>query len=107
MKTTEQKRAEFITLIGQNGYALSETKTHVGGDIYARTWNRVFNVAWHGEKESTLTIELFDSYGVPVARIYHNGRLESVREYSSPKRAINALREVVRFAGYVYEEAAV
>ena len=104
MKTTAQRQAEFITLMGQNGYALSDKQTHGGGDIYTRTWNRVFNVAWHGQKECSITIEVYEDLGYPIARIYHNGKMSGCRDYSSPKRAVNALREVVKFAGYDYNE---
>jgi len=107
MKTTQQKQAEFLTLMQENGYILSGKKTSRGHDVYTRTWKRIADIAWYGAKECSLTIEVHEECGYPIARIYQDGHMKDCRDYSSPKRAINALREVVSFAGYKYEEAAI
>ena len=104
MKTTEQKKKEFVALMATNSYALSDKKTSDGRDIYTRTWNKLANVVWQGQKEYSITIEVYEDFGYPIARIYHNGKLDGCRNYSSPKRAVNAIREIVTFAGYDYNE---
>lgn len=41
------------------------------------------------------------SYGIPLVRIVRDGRREDKpRDYSSPKRAFNAIGEIVRCAGF-------
>ena len=52
--------------------------------------------------ESTYRIEAFESYGTPIIHLYENGRLIGQRDYSSPKRAMNAIREIIRCAGYEF-----
>ena len=51
--------------------------------------------------ESTLEIKISMSYGIPLVRIVRDGRREdTLRDYSSPKRAFNAIGEIVRCAGF-------
>ncbi len=42
----------------------------------------------------------FQHLGKTTYRLYENGRPLGMRDYSSPKRAINAIREILRCAGY-------
>ena len=42
------------------------------------------------------------SYGYPMIRMYEDGRQIDRRDYSSPKRALNAMKEIIRFAGYKF-----
>ena len=74
--------------------------TYDGGFIYEREWRKTTDLAWYGEKESTYRIEGYESYGTPIIRLYENDRPLGMRDYSSPKRAINAIREILRCAGY-------
>lgn len=59
-------------------------------------------VAWHGEQEETLEVRITLSYGYPLVVVKRNGKQDPkfMRDYSSPKRAMNAIREIVRFAGF-------
>jgi hypothetical protein len=57
-------------------------------------------VAFYGEHESTYKITAHISYGVPIIQLFDNGRLLGIRDYSSPKRAMNAIKEIIRCAGY-------
>ena len=52
--------------------------------------------------ESKTEIKVDEEHGIPMARIYKNGILESRRGYSSLKRMINALREIITFAGFEF-----
>ena len=84
----------------QNGFQHLGKTTYDGRFIYEREWRKTPDLAWYGEKESTYRIEGYESYGTPIIRLYENGRSLGMRDYSSPKRAINAIREILRCAGY-------
>ena len=73
-QTTEQIKTTFATLMHENGFQYT-----------GRT---------------SIRIEAHESYGYPIIHIYRDGRLTEQRDYSSPKRAINAIREILRCAGY-------
>ena len=58
-------------------------------------------VAWYGETTDRLEIRMWNSYGYPMVRVIRNGRPEDkARYYSSPNRAMNAIAEIARCAGY-------
>ena len=101
-KTTEQMKAEFITLMNENGFTPNGERLYDGREVYSRVWVKEVEVVWHGKMESLLEIKVSESYGFPLISIFKNGRLESRRDYSTPKRAINAMREIVTFAGYEF-----
>jgi len=101
-KTTEQKQAEFITLMNENGFALNGETTYDGRPIYRRVWNKETEVVWYGKMDSSLEIFVTEHDAFPLISIYKNGRLEGRRDYASPKRAINAMREIVTYAGYTF-----
>ena len=72
-----------------------------GSRLLARPWAKKIEVVWYGESESTLEIKISMSYGIPLVRIIRDGRREDrPRDYSSPKRAFNAIGEIVRCAGF-------
>ncbi|HIT69977.1 MAG TPA: hypothetical protein IAC36_08755 [Candidatus Aphodomonas merdavium] len=95
-----KKKITFNELLEQNGFHYTGKTSDYGGFIYEREWRRTSEVVWHGEMEFTYRIEAHDSMGTPIIRLFDNGRLVGVRDYSSPKRAINAMREILRCAGY-------
>ena len=61
---------------------------------------RTDEVAFYGPMESTYKIMAHISYGVPIIQLFEDGHALGTRDYSSPKRAINAIREILRCAGY-------
>ena len=95
-----KNKISFAELMQQNGFQHLGKTTYDGRFIYEREWRRTSEVVWHGEMEFTYRIEAHDSMGTPIIRLFDNGRLVGVRDYSSPKRAINAMREILRCAGY-------
>ena len=102
-KTTEQRTAEYITLLEQNGFAPNGETFRNGSPVYARRWSKQVEVLWHGEMETSLEIRAAaTAWGSPIIFIYRNGRQEGHREHTSPKRSINAIREIVRFAGFAF-----
>jgi hypothetical protein len=101
-KTTEQMQAEFVTLMNDNGFTPNGETLYDGRPVYSRIWSKETEVVWYGKSESRLEIKVSESSGFPLISIFKNGRPEGRRDYSTPKRAINAMREIVTFAGYTF-----
>ena len=101
-KTTTQLRDEFIEIMTSNGFEATGEATCDGSAIFAREWVKTSDVVWYGSMTSTMKITAHISFGCPIINIYHNGRREEGRDYSSPKRAINAIKEIIRCAGYEF-----
>ena len=100
--TIEQAQRDFDELIAKNSFAIAGYTSDTGIPIYHRVWKKTAQVAWHGEQEETLEARILLSYGCPLVTIKRNGRQDPkfIRDYSSPKRAMNAIREIVKFAGF-------
>ena len=94
------KKATFTEIMQQNGFQYTGKTSNVGQFIYGREWRKTANVLWYGEMESSFRIEAYESYGFPMVYLYEDGRLIDRRDYSSPKRCINALREILKIRGY-------
>ena len=104
-KTNTQKNAEYIALLEQNGFAPNGEEID-GRPVYARRWSRQAEVLWYGEMEASLEIRADIDLGYPLISIFKDGRFEDRRGHTSPKRSINAMREIVRFAGFDFEGGA-
>ncbi len=100
--TIEQAQKDFDELITKNGFTLAGRTSDTGIPLYHRVWKKTVQVAWHGEREETLEARILLSYGCPLVTIKRNGRQDPkfIRDYSSPKRAMSAIREIVKFAGF-------
>ena len=96
------KKTNFPEIMQQNGFQYTGKTSHDGQFIYGREWRKTANVLWYGEMESSFRIEAYESYGYPMVTLYENGRQIDRRDYSSPKRCINALREILRIRGYEF-----
>ena len=94
------KQAAFEGLMREHGFQYLGATTYDGNFIYQRTWRRTDNVAFYGPMESTYKITAYISYGVPIIQLFQDGRALGTRDYSSPKRAMNAIKEIIRCAGY-------
>lgn len=99
--TIEKAQKDFDELIVKNGFTYVTT-TDLGHSIYHREWHRKVQVAWYGEQDDTLEVRITLSYGYPLVVVKRNGKQDPkfMRDYSSPKRAMNAIREIVRCAGF-------
>lgn len=99
--TIEKAQKDFDELIAKNGFTYVTT-TDLGHSIYHREWHRKVQVAWYGEQDDTLEVRITMSYGYPLVVVKRNGKQDPkfMRDYSSPKRAMNAIREIVRCAGF-------
>lgn len=100
MKSIQQTRDEFFHLMADNGFESTGTADYDGNVIFAREWTRSCQVVWYGEHTSTYRITARISFGTPFIQLYENSRPLGQRDYSSPRRAMNAIREIVRCAGY-------
>lgn len=91
--TTEQAQKDLDNLIAENGFTIAGYTDDTNSPIYQRTWKK---------QENELEIRIRLSFGYPLVSVKRNGKLESnlIRDYSSPKRAMNAIREIVRCAGF-------
>lgn len=100
--TIEQAQRDFDELIVKNGFTLAGRTSDTDNSIYHRVWKKMVQVAWLGEQEETLEARIILSYGCPLVTIKRNGRQDPkfIRDYSSPKRAMNAIREIIKFAGF-------
>ena len=99
-QTIEMKQAAFEKLMQENGFQYLGATTYDGHFMYERTWRQTVQVAFYGEQESTYKVVAYISFGVPIIQLFDNGRAVGTRDYSSPKRAMNALKEIIRCAGY-------
>jgi hypothetical protein len=99
--TNEKATKDMQELIRQHDFRYEGELTYDGHQIFTRRWKQTIRVAWYGETETTLEIKVSMSYGIPLVRIIRDGRREDrPRDYSSPKRAFNAIGEIVRCAGF-------
>ena len=100
--TTEKAQADFNKLITENGFILTGHTSDTCIPIYHRVWKKQVQVVWHGEMEETLEIRVMLSGPYPLVVVRRDGRQDSkfIRDYTSPKRAFNAIREISRWAGF-------
>lgn len=99
-QATKTKQAVFEELMRENGFQYLGATTNDGNFMYERTWRHTSDVAFYGPMESTYKVVAYIAYGTPIIQLFQNGRALGTRDYSSPKRALNAIREILRCAGY-------
>ena len=99
-QTTATKQAAFEELMRENGFQYLGATTYDGNFMYERTWRRISQVAFYGEMESSYKVVAYISHGTSIIQLFNNGRALGTRDYSSPKRAMNAIKEIIRCAGY-------
>lgn len=99
--TLEKATKDMQELVEKHDFQYEGELTYDGRQIFTRRWAKKIEVVWYGESESTLEIKISMSYGIPLGRFIRDGRREDrPRDYSSPKRAFNAIGEIVRCAGF-------
>jgi len=98
----EKAQKDFNKLIEENGFTVACQTKDTGITVYHRIWTRKVEVAWYGEMEETLEARIMLSEKYPLVSIKRNGRQDPkfIRDYTSPKRAMNAIRQSVTFAGF-------
>ena len=99
--TAEKATANFNNLINENGFKSIGIQTPIGCEIYSREWSKETEVAFYGKSTDKLEIKVWMQYDIPMVMVIRNDRIEGhIRNYSSPKRMMNAVAEIVRCAGY-------
>jgi hypothetical protein len=101
-KTMEQRKAEFTALMEQNGFTPNGETLYDGRTVYSRIWEKEVDVFGYGKCVKRLEIKVDEAYGIPAIRIFRGRKQDDRRDYSTPKRAVNAMREIVTFAGYEF-----
>ena len=91
--TTEKAQRDFMELITKNGFTEAAKTTDTNNTVYHRVWTR---------EGDTIEIRMMLCGTAVLAAVRRNGRDDPkfIRDYSSPKRAMKAIRESVRFAGF-------
>ena len=100
--TQEKARQDFDKLIAANGFTEAAKTTDTLNTVYHRIWTREVEVAWYGKQQDTLEIRMMLCGTAVLASVIRNGKDDPkfIRDYSSPKRAMNAAREIVTLAGF-------
>ena len=100
--TLEKAQKDFMELIVKNGFTEAAKTTDTQNTVYHREWTREVEVAWYGKQQDTLEIRMMLCGTAVLASVRRNGKDDPkfIRDYSSPKRAMNAAREIVTFAGF-------
>lgn len=93
--TPEKVQVEFNKLIDDNGFAIAGYTTDTSNPIYHREWEKNGNM---------LEIRMILSGTYTLVTVKKNGMIvgDVIRDYSSPKRAFAAIREIVKQAGFVW-----
>ena len=99
--TIEKAQVDFNKLITENGFMQVGVTSDTNTPIYHRVWKKTVDVAWYGQQEETLEVHIMLSYTYPLVTVKRNGKVQGfIRDYTSPKRAFNAIHEIVRCAGF-------
>ena len=99
--TAEKASADFTRLINENGFKSTGIETPIGCEVFSREWTKEVEVAFYGKSTDHLAIKVWMQYGISMVWVIRNGRIEDhIRNYSSPKRMMNAIAEIVKCAGY-------
>ena len=80
-------------IIEKNGFTVAGHTSDTQNTVYHRVWTKVGD---------TMEIRMMVCGSAVLASVRKNGNddPEFIRDYSSPKRAMNAIREIVKFAGF-------
>ena len=91
--TTEKAQKDFMELIQKNGFTEVAKTTDTQKTVYHRIWRR---------DSDKLEIRMMLCGTAVLAAARRNGHDDPkfIRDYSSPKRAMKAIREIVKFAGF-------
>ena len=100
--TLEKAQKDFMERITKNGFTEAAKTTDTQNTVYHRECAREVDVAWHGKQQDTLEIRMMLCGTAVLAAVRRNGLDDPkfIRDYTSPKRAMNAARELVTFAGF-------
>ena len=91
--TIEKAQREFSDIITNNSFTEAARTTDTNNIVYHRVWNN---------DNETLEVRIMLSYIYTLVTVSHNGKADPqfIRDYSSPKRAMSAIRTMVLNAGF-------
>lgn len=91
--TIEQARKEFNEMIAKNRFTIAGHTGDTGNPIYHRIWRH---------QEDSMEVRILISGAYTMVTVKRNGMVvgDIVRDYSRPKRAINAICRIIQNAGY-------
>ena len=93
--TIEKAQREFNDIITKNGFTEAARTTDTNIIVYHRVWSN------DGE---TLKVRIMLSHTYTLVTVKHNGSDDPkfIRDYNSPKRAMSAIRTMVRNRGFIW-----
>ena len=91
--TIEKAQKDFVELTQKNGFTEAAKTTDTQNTVYHREWIC---------ESDKLEIRMMLCGTAVLAAARRNGHDDPkfIRDYSSPKRAMKAIHEIVRFAGF-------
>ena len=91
--TIEKAQRDFNQVIMRNGFTEAGYTRDTNKIIYHREWR---------EDNATLEVRIMFSGTYTLVSVKHNGKADQkfIRDYSSPKRAMSAIRTMVLNAGF-------
>lgn len=91
--TIEQAQRDFVELIIKYRFREAGRTRDTNNIIYHRVWQK---------DETSLEVRMLFSGTYTLVTVKHNGKSDPkfVRDYSTPKRAMNAIRTIVRNTGF-------
>lgn len=91
--TIEKAQREFNDMITKNGFTEAARTSDTNNIIYHKVWQK---------GDETLEVRILLSYIYTLVTVKHNGKEDPkfIRDYSSPKRAMSAIRVMVRNYGF-------
>ena len=83
--TIEQAKRDFNQMVIKNGFTEAGYTRDINRIIYHREWR---------EDDATLEVRMMFSGTYTLVSVKHNGKADPkfIRDYSSPKRAMSAIR---------------
>ena len=91
--TIEKVQREFNDIITKNGFTEAACTTDTNNIVYHRVWQK---------EDETLEVRIMLSYIYTLVTVRRNGKADPkfIRDYSSPKRAMSAIRMMVLNDGF-------
>ena len=93
--TSEQAQKEFNEIITRNGFTEAARTNDTNNIIYHRIWKN---------DDEILEVRIMLSHTYALVTVRHNGNDDPkfIRDYSSPKRAMSAIRTMVSNRGFIW-----
>ena len=101
-KSLEQINREFNEIMAICGLRATNRTDYSGNTLYFRRWKCGTSTEGNAGDQHEYMILASCQNGIPTIWVYQDGRRIDLREYCSPKRAINGIKDIIRRAGYKF-----